>query len=153
MGLTFSLFSKALVFKTKGLESLKLIVVAIPLICYTCWSFFFLRVRILIGRIRAFCEVNERPYATAICPPNLNQVKIIVFIGLGRILSHLTCLDFGERLMTCFKCMQDKKYIDLNVSDAVLPEIHMTMSQLIIKHTNCWTANTWQRIYKEQNYI
>lgn len=134
MGLTFSLFSKALVFKTKGLESLKPIVVAIPLICYICWVFFFKSKN--IGRIRAFCEVNVRPYATAICPPNLNQVKIIVFIGLGRMLSHLTCLDLGERLMTFFKCMQDKKYIDLNVSDAVLPEIHITMSQLIIKHTN-----------------
>lgn len=135
MGLTFSLFSKALVFKTKGLESLKPIVVVIPLICNTCWFFFKSK---HIGCIRAFClcKVNERPYATAICPPNLNQVKIIVFIGLGRMLSHLTCLDFGERLMTFFKCMQDKKYIDLNVSDAVLPEIHMTMSQLIIKHTN-----------------
>lgn len=133
MGLTFSLFSKALVLKTKGLESLKPIVVAIPLICYTLVFFFKSK---NIRRIRAFCEVNERLYATAIFPPNLNQVKIIVFIGLGRILSHLTCLDFGERLMTFFKCMQDKKYIDLNVSDAVLPEIHMTMSQLIIKHTN-----------------
>lgn len=133
MGLTFSLFSKALVLKTKGLESLKPIVVAIPLICYTCWVFFKSK---NIRRIRAFCEVNERPYATAICPPNLNEVKIIVFIGFGRILSHLTCLDFGERLMTFFKCMQDKKYIDLNVSDAVLPEIHMTMFKLIIKHTN-----------------
>lgn len=134
MGLTFSLFSKALVFKTKGLESLKPIVVVIPLICYICWVFFFKSKN--IRRIRAFCEVNVRPYATAICPPNLNQVKIIVFIGLGRMLSHLTCLDLGERLMTFFKCMQEKKYIDLNVSDAVLPEIHITMSQLIIKHTN-----------------
>lgn len=135
MGLTFSLFSKALVLKTKGLESLKPIVVAIPLICYTCWVF-FKEYNKNIRRIRAFCEANERPSASAICPPNLNQVKIIVFIGLGRMLSHLTCLDLGERLMTFFKCMQDKKYIDLNVSDAVLPEIHMTMSKLIIKHTN-----------------
>lgn len=130
MGLTFSLFSKALVFKTKGLESLKPIAVVIPYV-----GVFFFKSK-NIGRIRAFCEVNVRPYATAICPPNLNQVKIIVFIGLGRMLSHLTCLDLGERLMTFFKCMQDKKYIDLNVSDAVLPEIHITMSQLIIKHTN-----------------
>lgn len=46
MGLIFSLFSKVLVFKIKGFESLKFIVVVIFLICYICWGF-FLRVRIL----------------------------------------------------------------------------------------------------------